>query len=214
MYTMIEIGTGIFWTLAYILVIRRSFQDKTYGIPLVAICANVSWEFIFSFIYPATGIVQRSVNVVWFIFDVIILYQLFKYGLREFRDLSRNVFYAMLGLTLLTSFGLLLFTAKEFPELGSFYTAFGSNVLMSVLFIAMLYRRKSLRGQSIWIALCKMLGTATISLGLLFQPGDTQGSVLLPSFYVANFTYDLIYFVLVYMQRKMEATTGRQQAPA
>ena len=31
--------------------IRRGFLDNTYAMPLVALC-NVSWEFIFSFLYP------------------------------------------------------------------------------------------------------------------------------------------------------------------
>ncbi len=48
----LQIGSGFFWTVVYILIIKLGFQEKTYGIPKTALCANLSWEFIFSFIHP------------------------------------------------------------------------------------------------------------------------------------------------------------------
>ena len=39
---------GIFWSLAYFLIIRQGFKDRTYGMPLAALCANISWEAIFA----------------------------------------------------------------------------------------------------------------------------------------------------------------------
>ncbi len=47
-----QLGMGLFWIITYILIIKRGFQDKKYGMPMVALCANISWEFIFTFIYP------------------------------------------------------------------------------------------------------------------------------------------------------------------
>ncbi len=48
MFTPILLGSGLFWTVTYLLIIRRGFRDQTYGMPLVALCANLAWEFIFS----------------------------------------------------------------------------------------------------------------------------------------------------------------------
>ena len=79
------LGSGAFWTFTYILMIRRGFLDTTYGMPLVALCANISWEFIFSFLYPH-GPVQRPVNIVWFSVDLVILFQIVRYGPREFDE--------------------------------------------------------------------------------------------------------------------------------
>ena len=86
MYTLLMLGSGIFWSATYLLIIRRSILDQTYGMPLFALCANISWEFIFSFIYPPS-IIQHVVNLVWFSLDVVILMQLLRYGSREFADL-------------------------------------------------------------------------------------------------------------------------------
>jgi hypothetical protein len=49
MYTGLMIVGGIFWSLTYILIIRRGFIDKTYSMPLATLSANISWEAIFSF---------------------------------------------------------------------------------------------------------------------------------------------------------------------
>src|SRR6266487_1573231 len=104
MFTLLMLGSGIFWTATYILIIRRSFLDHTYGMPLVALCANISWEGIFSFIYPPF-IIQHVVNLVWFALDMVIFIQLLRYGPREFADLSKRAFYGVCSLTLLTGFG-------------------------------------------------------------------------------------------------------------
>ncbi len=34
-------GSGVFWTVAYILIIKRGSQDKTFGMPLTALYANI-----------------------------------------------------------------------------------------------------------------------------------------------------------------------------
>ena len=52
MFDALMLGSGIFWTLTYVPIIWRGFLDQTYGMPLAALCANLSWEFIFSFVHP------------------------------------------------------------------------------------------------------------------------------------------------------------------
>jgi hypothetical protein len=76
------VGCGVLWTLAYLLIIRQGYLDRTYGMPLAALCANLSWEFIFTFVYPH-DLPQRAVNVVWLSFDFVILVQLLLYGACE-----------------------------------------------------------------------------------------------------------------------------------
>jgi hypothetical protein len=172
--------------------------------PLLALCANVSWEFIFSFLYPH-GPVQRPVNIVWFSLDLVILFQLLRYGPREFADLSKRVFYAMFGLALATGFCAVLAVTYEFYDWDGAYSAFGQNLLMSVLFLAMLRARGSLRGQSVSIALSKMLGTGLASVAFYLYSPLSAGSILLPFLYVATATFDLIYVVMVVrVQRAVE----------
>jgi hypothetical protein len=188
---------GLFWSITYILIIRRGFKDKTYGMPLAALCANISWEGIFSFIYPHSP-PQIYINYVWFLIDVIIVMQFIKYGRSEFPSLSNKKFIAMLLFALATCFGLVFSITREFNDWQGAYAAFGQNLMMSVLFIVMLFNRNDLRGQSIFIALFKMLGTAISSLAFyLYQP-ISQGSFILPFLFISIFVYDMIYVILIY----------------
>ncbi len=194
------LGSGAFWTSTYLLIIRRSALDHTYGMPLAALCANISWEFLFSFIYPPS-IIQHIVNLVWFSLDLIILTQLFRYGPRDFSDLPKRLFYAFVSLALATSFCAVLLVTAEFHDAGT-YAAFGQNLMMSVLFIVMLYRRRSLGGQSMSIAMCKLLGTALASMAFYLYSPLSHQSVLLPFLYFAILVYDVIYVGMVYMQQR------------
>jgi hypothetical protein len=191
-FDAILVGSGVLWTLAYLLIIRQGFVDRTYGMPLAALCANISWEFIFAFVYPHE-LPQRAVNVVWFSFDLVILAQLLVYGPREFAALPRRLFYAAFGLALATAFGAVLTVTLQFDDFDGAYSAFGQNLMMSILFVAMLYSRGSLRGQSVPIAALKMGGTALASFAFYSFNPDYYGSVLLPFLYVAILLFDGVY---------------------
>jgi hypothetical protein len=209
MFDALMLGSGAFWTFTYILMIRRGFLDTTYGMPLVALCANISWEFIFSFLYPH-GPVQRPVNIVWFSVDLVILFQIVRYGPREFDDLSKRAFYAMFGLALVTSFCTVLSVTYEFDDWDGAYSAFGQNLLMSVLFLAMLRARQSPRGQSVFIALSKMFGTGLASVAFYLYSPLSEGSVLLPFLYVTILAFDLLYVLaMVHVQSKVESRGRR-----
>lgn len=194
-FDAILVVSGILWTLAYLLIIRQGFLDRTYGMPLVALCANISWEFIFSFVYPH-DLPQRAVNIVWFSFDAVILFQLLRCGPREFSGLTKSLFYAVFALALATSFGVVLGITREFDDFDGAYSAFVQNLMMSVLFCAMLYSRGSLRGQSPWIALLKMLGTLLASVAFYFFNPEYDGSTLLPLLFVTILLFDGIYLAM------------------
>ena len=195
--TLIIIG-GLFWSLTYILIIRRGIIDRTFGMPLAALCANISWEGIFSFIVPQSP-TQLYINYAWFFLDIFIVFQFLRYGRSEFTNLLNKMFYVVFLFALVTAFGLVLSITYEFKDWQGAYAAFGQNLMMSILFISMLFSRGNLRGQSIYIALFKMFGTGMFSLAFyLYQP-IAQG-VLLPFFFVSIFVYDIIYVGMVYQK--------------
>jgi hypothetical protein len=208
------LGSGLCWTVTYLLIIRQGFRDRTYGMPLAAVCANISWEFIFSFVH-APAPIQHGVNLVWFALDVLIFGQLLWYGPREFADLPRPLFYAAVGLGLATSFPLVLLISADLDHWAGAYAAFGQNLMMSALYIAMLYRRTSLRGQSLGIAVGKLVGTGLASLAFYLYSTLSHHSLLLQFLYVAILVYDVLYVVLVLrMRRRLAAPPGVPRAMA
>ncbi|KOS69082.1 membrane protein [Lysinibacillus contaminans] len=198
-----QLGMGLFWILTYILIIKRGFQDKAYGMPMVAICANVSWEFIFAFIYPQNDL-QQKITIIWFVLDIVILIQYLIYGRKEFKKyLSNKLFYACFFITLGISFLTILAITQEFNDYEGIYTAFFQNLMMSGLFISLLFWRGNLNGQSLSIAIFKMLGTlfASVAFFIYFRTS------LITILSVATLLYDWIYifFLCKFYSRRIKA---------
>jgi hypothetical protein len=196
---LLKIGSGIFWSLTYLLIIWRGFKDRTYGMPLAALCANISWEFIFSFIYPHDP-PQLYVNRVWLFLDLVIVFQFLYFGRHVFDSvLPKGSLYVFFVLSLLISFFLILGITVEFENWTGAYAAFGQNLMMSILFVVMLRRRNDLSGQSLYIAIFKMIGTILPSL--LFYARHPS-SLLLNSLYISIFIFDALYVVMLYAKHK------------
>lgn len=191
----LKLGSGLFWTITYILIIRRGVKDQRYGMPLLALCANVSWEFIFSFVLPHKA-PQLYIDYVWLFFDLFILYQYLKFGQKDFHpNLPRTLFFPTFLLTLAGSFICILTISYEFEDFRGIYAAFGQNLLMSVLFVQFLLKRNGVEGQSLYIGLCKLIGTAIPSyyFYLIFP-----NSPLLTFLFVAILFFDMLYATQLY----------------
>src|ERR1051325_7463000 len=190
--SFLEIGSGVCWTLAYLLIIDLNHREKTYGMPLAALCANLCWEFIFSFIYPHEP-PQLYINRVWFFFDLVILWQTADYGRKVFTP--AKLFYPALISGLVVSFGVILGMTLEFGDRDGRYAAFGQNLMMSILFIGMMLSRPGVEGQSVYIAFLKMIGTLLPSILIHLR---FPGSFLLNVLYAEIFVFDLVYLILLY----------------
>src|SRR4051812_24323605 len=152
MSDVMKIASGICWTITYLLIIRRGFMEKTYGMPFFALCANISWEFIFSFILPHTN-PQHYIDIIWFLFDCVILYQFFRYGRHIFDGTLLQRWFGPVVIGVLVASFIAVFTVTiEFNDIIGKYAAFMQNLMMSLLFADMLMRRNSASGQSIYIA--------------------------------------------------------------
>jgi hypothetical protein len=201
MQTIISVIGGMFWILTYIFVISKGFKDKTYGMPLIALCANISWEFIFSFVFPY-GPPQSYINYLWFGLDMIIVAQFLKYGKNEFLEWSSSKLYKLFVVLLASEFSIILVGSIAISDLRGIYSAFGQNLVMSLLFIIMLSKRNCLKGQSIYIAIFKMLGTGLTSLHFYLYEPITQSSSVLPSLFILTFIFDILYIYLIIRQSK------------
>jgi hypothetical protein len=42
---------GFCWIVVYSLFVKWGFQDKSYGMPVVALSGNIAWENVFSLVY-------------------------------------------------------------------------------------------------------------------------------------------------------------------
>jgi len=169
--TILVVLSGLMWTVVYIDSIRIGFRDRTFAMPLYALALNFAWEALYAFwgLWSLTVTVQTFVNILWALLDCAIIFTYFRYGKEEFTALtgSRH-FLAHAVLVFAMSFAIQIAFFAEFGAYGPVYSAFSQNLLMSVLYLAMLYRRKGRKGQSMLIAACKWIGTLapTVVLGV------------------------------------------------
>jgi len=149
------------WIVAYLLIYTKARRDRTYGLPLLAICLNFSWEFLAVFVWPNPVALWRWFDRLWLGFDLLLVWQLLTSGRREMLIPEvRRFFFPMLAM--LTAGAIALehtFVMTYFDRLG-LVAAFSINLVMSALFIPFFFARRSdLRGLSLPAAWCKMLGT-------------------------------------------------------
>jgi hypothetical protein len=177
--------------------------------PMVALCMNIAWEFIFSFVYPSDK-PQLYVNYVWFCFDLVIVRQYLKLNQAAFAEyLPKKLFYPAFCSVLAIGFFNMLFATTELGTiLGSHYTAFEINLIMSVFFVYLLLSSDRTQGQSIAIAATKMIGTAFASVMSFLE---FPSSPLLNFLYVAIFLCDGAYTVLLYQKLAVQDLRSEQE---
>ena len=217
--------SSFFWTVAYTLIIWRGFKDRTFGMPLAALAANLSWEVIFLCDTLAINAYDARLAMIlpWTLLDGAIVFQAFRHGKNDFKNplIAR---YFNIGLIGIIGFAaiILLSVIREFHDAIGWYAAFGQNLMMSILFVAMLLRRDHLRGQSISIAVCKLLGTFfAFVLALFWSPPSLHEhwaallpdsyhpiAPLLTTLYTGIFVFDTLYIVLL-LKKRRELTPAR-----
>src|SRR5271156_3317602 len=77
---VVNILGDLLWLVAYILIIRQGFKDRTYGVPMLCIALNFTWEFIYAVDFPFPVHLVEILRWAWLLCDVVIVYQLFRYG--------------------------------------------------------------------------------------------------------------------------------------
>jgi hypothetical protein len=185
----------IFWTITYVLIIIECSRDKIYGIPLPAVCANLSWEIIFS-VGPFFDTLARLSVGVWLVLDLVIFSQYIRFWRTDYpKNLSRHLFMPMLSGTALFSFGIIFLSLLNRDDRVILLVPFGQNFMMSVLFVSMFLRRNSLSGQSFYIGLFKMLGTAAAFLSHFpVIPKEWLFDLVC----LGTFIYDFAYVTMLY----------------
>ncbi len=161
----------VLWLVAYILIIRKAFKDRTYGIPLLAICLNFTWEFWFAVVEPPASRIAHATHFLWLVLDVVIVWQLVRWGRKEQTIPEvKKYFYPVLAVTMLAALIGQVTLSRQlahntiFPDVEGSGIAWILNFIMSVLFIFFYFSRRDLRGLSYGGAWAMMVGTAMVAM--------------------------------------------------
>lgn len=213
-YNLVGVAGCVLWVLAYLFAIKKGFEDRAPGLPLVAICLNFSWELLASFVLPNPSPLWHTFDRIWFFVDIVIVWQLLKYGPvhQTIPEVKRH-FRAIVGLTFaLGLVGQWAFVATYRDRLG-LVAAFMINLIMSVLFVFMaLSRRPHGRGISVGAAWFKMLGTLGTSIQchhvVRYLDPELPNLHFLTFLSASIFAVDLLYAAMVTRDARSLAREG------
>ena len=211
MALFLTVVSGFCWTWVYIECVRIGLKQKTYAMPLFALALNFAWEVIHSYLgvtENATITAQTVANICWALADVFIIATWLRFGRGYWPErLGGRTFFAWGALVFFASFDIQVMFVREFgTAAGSRYSAFLQNLLMSVLFIDMFFKRKGAEGQSLVIAINKWIGT--LAPTILF--GYIERSLFITVLGAFCTIFDLIYIGLLVGADKFAEQTDPQ----
>jgi hypothetical protein len=154
------------WVLAYLEIIYNVKKYKFVDMPIISATANIVWEFLWAFVFiinvgPAGVWGVR----IWFFLDVIINCALLLYGKKQMVIPEFKKYSILIFLFLIVSWSGILYSfvyMKLDNGMGA-VTAMITNVVMSVLYILMVFRKPDLWRISVRTAWYKFLGTGSIT---------------------------------------------------
>ncbi|KAK3317802.1 hypothetical protein B0T19DRAFT_297840 [Cercophora scortea] len=153
---------GTLWTIAYVLYIKQGFKDKSYGMPIVALCANIGWELIYGVFFPPS-VAEMLMFVPWFFIDLVVVYTTIKFGPEQWKQspLVANNLKTILGFGTVISFLLHLALIKTCasPDDAGFWSGFSCQILLGFSSVAHLLSRDNTSGHSWSIWWCRRIGS-------------------------------------------------------
>jgi hypothetical protein len=204
------------WGITYLVIIYRMRRYQFVDMPVIAGAGNFAWEILWTFGALIAGrnlfvtnmgsIVQWAYHA-WFILDVYIVWYLFRFGHKQ--GWSPFITRHFKGFFIITVavMGLLFYnyTVQTGDLIIGAITAYADNMVMSFLYIFMLWRLTDVRGLSPWVAWTKMLGTGTNTIFMFLHFPEER---FLHTMGVLLWLADMTYIFMLHYRR------NRQTSPA
>jgi hypothetical protein len=199
------------WAIAYVLIIWRCFQQRTYGLPLVAIVMNFTWELQYSLVQPprcddgTVDVVKAGMILAWAALDAVIVWQLFRYGRAQqtIDDIRKHFPLIVVGSLLLAAAGNLTF-ARFHPDEAAPLSGVMINFVMSLLFIFLLFARPAAQGIGWGASLFRVAGNSLIFFANIFLLQESRPSMrgFVLFLFAGTALFDLIFLTLLYTRRR------------
>jgi hypothetical protein len=130
------IGCALLWTLTYVLIILQARKDRNYGMPFAAMCFNIMWEFIYTFVFmPDEPFPSMEffgpllMNLAWVALDVFVVITWLQYWHADSPSgLTRKWRGPGLALGLLVAAAVLIGFQRQYGDAGGGHTRFSWQV--------------------------------------------------------------------------------------
>jgi hypothetical protein len=200
-------GVGCFgWVVAYWGTLQKIRTRHYVEIPAAAVVANIAWEFVWSFFFcPDVGRLFAWGYRLWFLLDVFITYNLFKYGPKQIVNTTLRRWFAPAAAFGIVAWAVMLyfFVQQKFDTPYGATSGYILNVMMSALYIILIVQEKNdLDNFSATVGWSKMLGTALLSVfNAILIPENRFLMTLCAVTFVLDVIYIVTYHTLAARQR-------------
>ncbi len=189
----------LLWVFTYLIVIKGLKKGAFIDIPLVAVTANIAWEFLWSFVFITDmGSLYVWGYRSWFFLDCFIVFGLFQNGYKQIGIAAlRKISKAIIAFGIACWVLMLYYYIKnyDFPvSHNGVYSGYIINVMMSALYIPMLLRLGDSQQFSKWAGWLKGVGTLLISVFCFLR--YTDGFLLSMCVVTALLDAGYIYLVM------------------
>lgn len=217
MFATFVLIAGSTFGASYVLTVRQGFRDRTYGVPLAALCAFLVWD-----VRNALGLCRPwipmlgALSGLYVLAHAVIFYQLLAYGPREFPGLPKPVFYGMVAVVLGFAAFAIPAIDQALHDSWGIHTSQGAWLAAMACYPMLLYNRGSLRGQSVPICLLQLLTSIAACIAFLrYLPVDSgvAGSPLLRFICLAMTAANLIYLAELLLVRRRLLEKGEAPIP-
>ncbi|KAI9933735.1 hypothetical protein MW887_004807 [Aspergillus wentii] len=210
------------WNSCFLQMIYQSFRHRTYNIPFLPLFCNVTWDFIYAFMYPSPTPIIHYTGLLWFVFDSILTYGAMKFASNEWSHaplIQRNIpLIFALGIAGAAS-GHLAFVAQFGPVVGFRAGGLLCQLLHSGGALCQLLCRGSTRGTSSTIWLGRALGSGSLAVRTVYRffyrpnmanMGIEGNGPLYMWFYLAYVFFDGIYGIVFFLIKRSESSSVKK----
>lgn len=183
--------------------IRQGMKHKTYCMPLFALALNLSWEFFYGIKGLSALNYQTVINLVWGLFDLLIVYTYFRNGKKYFPEKAKPFFVPYSVLVFACALMMEMVFSYKLTYRAMQYSAWIMNVLISVSTLELIFKREHGEGTSFIIGITKMVGTIfqTIAAGVI-----SQRDRFIVIFGVVCLAFDILYCIAVVKYKEESAS--------
>jgi hypothetical protein len=208
-YNIAGILGGVSWLAVYVVALAYGLKKKTCAIPAYAVCLNLGWEIITSFLVPNPVPLWLWVNRGWMLLDFGIAFTLVRYGRSRPLDraLSQHFLAVLAGFFILGFAGQLTYI-KSFQDAMGYEVAFLIDLIMAILFIRDFFEAPLYDAGTLAIGVGRLLGDVGVCIQCYFLFPQVDNA---PSFAFFHFLFaavlllDVLYLALVWRRRSSPA---------
>ena len=189
------------WLVAYYSVIRNLRKKKFLEIPLYVVCANIAWEFTWSFFYyPNLGLLTWIGYIIAFFMDAYIFYMALKYGWKQLADKGLKKHLPLMMSFTAIAWVVLCYSFRGVGLDDNFGATSGYiiNFLLSTAFVLLVLRLKDVSVLTLLTTGSKGLGTGIITISMFMIYPDNTFILALG---VLVLFLDILNFVILYNKK-------------